>query len=224
MSIAEKFENVKHQIPDNVQLIAVSKTHPVESIKVCYDYGHRHFGENKVQELIAKKELLPGDIVWHMIGHLQTNKVKQIAPFVGLIHGVDTLKLLKTINKEGKKHNRIIPCLLQIHIAEEDTKFGFTTDELTVLFENNQLDGLENVEIRGLMGMATFTEDENHIRREFKSLKSIFDMMKQSRIFNGAHFKELSMGMSNDYRIAIEEGATMIRVGSAIFGDRDYLS
>lgn len=223
MSITERFESVKQNIPGNVLLIAVTKTHPVELIQTAYDYGHRHFGENKVQELIAKKEVLPDDIVWHMIGHLQSNKVKQIAPFVGLIHGVDSLNLLKTIDKEGKKNHRVIPCLLQIHIAEEQTKFGFSPDEIKALFETHPLKEFENIEIRGLMGMATFTEDKNQVRREFKILKVIFEELKQTWFLNAPYFKELSMGMSDDYQVAIEEGSTMVRVGSALFGERDYL-
>lgn len=224
MTVAERFEQVQQYIPDNVRLIAVTKTHPVDVIQASYDYGHRHFGENKVQELLAKKELLPSDIVWHMIGHLQSNKVKQIASFVGLIHGVDSFKLLQTIDKEGKKNQRIIPCLLQVHIAEESTKFGFSPLELKELLLSKQMDEFKNVEIRGLMGMATFTEDKGQVRREFKMLKSLFTEIKQNWYSKVPHFNEISMGMSDDYQIAIEEGATMVRVGSALFGERDYSS
>jgi len=222
LSLANKFKNIQSFIPENVRLIAVTKTHPVELVKESYDCGQRHFGENKVQELVTKKEALPIDIVWHMIGHLQSNKVKYIAPFVGLIHGVDSLKLLKTINKEAAKNKRIIPCLLQVHIAEESTKFGFSAEELKSIINSGQLDEFSNVEIRGLMGMATFTENDDQIRREFKSLKLLFDEIKQKHFSDITFFKELSMGMSNDYKIAIEEGATMVRVGSALFGKRDY--
>lgn len=222
MTVAEKFEQIQRYIPENVRLIAVTKTHPIDLIKASYNFGHRHFGENKVQELLVKKDLLPADIVWHMIGHLQSNKVKQIASFVGLIHGVDSFKLLQTIDKEGAKNLRIIPCLLQVHIAEESTKFGFSPDELKELLQSKPLKDLQNVEIRGLMGMATYTEDKSQVRREFNSLKSLFDELRQSAFLNVAHFKELSMGMSDDYQIAIEEGATMVRVGSALYGERDY--
>ena len=222
LPVADKFERVQRNIPENVRLIAVTKTHPVDLIQASYDYGHRHFGENKVQELLAKIAFLPSDIVWHMIGHLQSNKVKHIAPFIGLIHGVDSFKLLKTIDKEGGKNQRIIPCLLQIHIAEESTKFGFSPDEIKELLQSKQLNELKNIEIRGLMGMATFTKDQNQVRREFKMLKSLFDEIKQSWFLNEPHFNEISMGMSDDYQIAIEEGATMVRVGSALFGERDY--
>ncbi len=222
MTVAEKFEHIQRYIPEKVRLIAVTKTHPIDVIQASYDYGHRHFGENKVQELLAKKDLLPADIVWHMIGHLQSNKVKQIAPFVGLIHGVDSLKLLQTIDKEGNKNQRTIPCLLQVHIAEESSKFGFSPDELKEMLKLKQLNEFENIEIRGLMGMATFTEDKSQVRREFQMLKSLFDELKQTSFLNVPHFSELSMGMSDDYQIAIEEGATMVRVGSALYGERDY--
>lgn len=224
MTVAEKFEQIQRDIPDNVRLIAVTKTHPVDVIQASYDYGHRHFGENKVQELVAKKLQLPSDIVWHMIGHLQSNKVKLIAPFVGLIHGVDSLKLLQAIDKEGGKNQRVLPCLLQVHIAEESTKFGFAPEEVKELLKSPELKGFKNVEIQGLMGMATFTEDINQVRREFNMLKSLFDELKQTFFLNAPHFKELSMGMSGDYQIAIEEGATMVRVGSALYGERDYSS
>lgn len=224
MTVAEKFERIQRHIPKNVRLIAVTKTHPVDLIQASYDFGHRHFGENKVQELLAKKDLLPSDVVWHMIGHLQSNKVRQIAPFIGWIHGVDSFKLLQTIDKEGAKNQRVIPCLLQVHIAEESTKFGFSPDELKELFQSKPLTELQNVEIRGLMGMATFTEDKNQVRREFSGLKALFDELKQTFFLNVPHFKELSMGMSDDYQVAIEEGATMVRVGSALYGERDYAS
>jgi pyridoxal phosphate enzyme (YggS family) len=222
MTVEERFKQIQACIPENVRLIAVSKTHPVNLIQASYDFGHRHFGENKVQELLAKKDLLPSDIVWHMIGHLQSNKVKFIAPFVGLIHGVDSFKLLNTIDKEASKNQRVIPCLLQVHIAEESTKFGFSPEELYDLLESQQLNKLENIEIRGLMGMATFTEDKVQVRREFKMLKSLFDEIKQKWFLDVPWFCEISMGMSDDFQIAIEEGSTMVRVGSALFGERDY--
>lgn len=204
------------------KLVAVSKTKPVEMLQEAYDLGIRVFGENKVQELADKYEALPKDIRWHMIGHLQTNKVKYIAPFVTLIHSVDSLKLLKEINKRAAQNERIIDVLLQVHIAEEESKFGFSEEELKALFESEAFRGYENVKVVGLMGMATFTEDQEQIRREFKGLKALFERLKS--VFSGENleWRELSMGMSGDYQIAMEEGSTMIRVGSSIFGERNY--
>lgn len=219
MSIKENLLKIKNSIPEQVTLVAVSKTKPNEAILEAYQAGQRVFGENKVQELTEKYESLPKDIEWHMIGHLQTNKVKYIAPFVSLIHGIDSLKLLKEVNKRAKQNNRIINCLLQIHIAEEDTKFGFDENEVKVLLACDEFKGLESIKIIGLMGMATFTDDESQIRREFKSLKSLFNQLKTLNTFN-FQLSTLSMGMSGDYKIAIEEGSTMVRVGSAIFGHR----
>lgn len=221
MSIKENLLKIKNSIPEQVTLVAVSKTKPNEAILEAYQAGQRVFGENKVQELTEKYESLPKDIEWHMIGHLQTNKVKYIAPFVSLIHGIDSLKLLKEVNKRAKQNNRIINCLLQIHIAEEDTKFGFDENEVKDLLDCDEFKGLENVKIIGLMGMATFTVDESQIRREFKSLKSLFNQLKTLNTFN-FQLSTLSMGMSGDYKIAIEEGSSMVRVGSAIFGERNY--
>lgn len=220
--LAERFNTIKNKIPDHVKLIAVSKTHPAEVIREAYDLGQRTFGESKVQELSEKAELLPGDIEWHMIGHLQSNKVKYITPYVALIHAVDSLKLLRTIDREAKKSARIIPCLIQVHIARESTKFGFTTEEVLAIFTGGELKELGNVEIAGLMGMATLTRDTDQIRREFRALKALFDHIKEKCFPDNEKFKELSMGMSDDYKIAIEEGSTMVRVGSALFGDRDY--
>lgn len=207
----------------NARLIAVSKTHPPEAVQEAYEAGQRAFGENKVQEMVAKSEVLPKDIEWHMIGHLQRNKVKYIAPFVHLIHSVDSFKLLREINKAGGKAGRRLRCLLQIHIAEEETKFGFDRDELFEMLDHPDFQSFENIEIHGLMGMATFTEEEEKIRREFKSLKSLSTEITE-KYGNIPFLKihELSMGMSNDFHIAIEEGATLIRIGSAIFGERDY--
>ncbi|WP_439185634.1 YggS family pyridoxal phosphate-dependent enzyme [Carboxylicivirga taeanensis] len=222
MSIQNNLQEVKQQINNKAVLVAVSKTKPNEDVMEAYEAGQRVFGENKVQELTAKYEALPKDIEWHMIGHLQSNKVKYIAPFVNLIHGVDSEKLLKTINKEGKKNARSIACLLQVHIAEEETKFGFSEAELMSLLSRELLAELEHVEIRGVMGMATFTEDENQIRKEFRSLKQLFDRLKTSVFADEPGFQEISMGMSGDYLIAIEEGSTMVRVGSSIFGVRNY--
>ncbi|GAB4244720.1 MAG: YggS family pyridoxal phosphate-dependent enzyme [Ekhidna sp.] len=220
-AIAERIQNIQSQLPASTTLVAVSKTKPVSAIMKAYESGHRDFGENKVQELTAKAEEMPKDIKWHMIGHLQRNKVKYIAPFVYLIHGVDSFRLLKEINKEGKKNDRIIACLLQVHIADEESKFGFDEQELVEMLKSNEFDQLENVKILGLMGMATFTENKDQIRDEFKSLKSLFDKLKTFDSGN-IEMNILSMGMSGDYHIAIEEGSTMVRVGSAIFAARNY--
>jgi pyridoxal phosphate enzyme (YggS family) len=204
----------------NATLVAVSKTKPVEDIQALYDLGHRDFGENYVQELVNKYEQLPKDIRWHFIGHLQSNKVKYIAPFVHLIHGVDSKNLLKEVNKQGAKNNRVIDCLLQVHIAQEETKFGFDADELITLIKN-ELHEFKNIRICGLMGMASFTTDESQIRKEFKHLKNIFDLNAQSSIIN-YQLSILSMGMSSDYKIALQEGSNMIRIGSLLFGERTY--
>ncbi len=208
----------------NAKLIAVSKTQPIEKIKEAYDAGQRLFGENKAQEMMIKHQALPHDIEWHMIGHLQTNKVKYIAPFVFLIHSVDSEKLLEEIDKQGKKAGRIIPCLLQVHIALEETKFGFSSEEIVSLLGGSALPNLKNIEIKGLMGMATFTEKKDTIREEFRSLKRLFDQLKEHELPSNASMKELSMGMSSDYKIAVEEGSTYVRIGTAIFGERNYLT
>lgn len=222
MSSSEKYLEFIKNLPADVKLVAVSKTKTEEEIMRVYDVGQRLFGENKVQELVPKYEKLPRDIEWHLIGHLQTNKVKYIAPFVGMIHSADSLKLLKTINKEAHKNNRVIKCLLQFHIAEEDTKFGLNREEAEEILNSEAFKQFENIEICGVMGMATFTEDMEHVRREFKSLKSIFEWLKNDYFSDQPQFKEISMGMSDDYPVAIEEGSTIIRVGSAIFGSRNY--
>lgn len=223
MSVKEQLLSIKNELEDtSAQLIAVSKTKPNALIEEAYAVGQRAFGENKVQELVDKAEVLPKDIQWHMIGHLQRNKVKYIAPFVHLIHGVDTLKLLKEINKEGQKNGRTISCLLQIHIAEEDTKFGFSMDEVRELLGSDLLDELPNVSIAGLMGMATNTPDENQVRKEFAGLKAFFDELKANYTHAQLALNEISMGMSGDYKIAVEEGSTMVRIGSTIFGARNY--
>ncbi len=218
MSIATNLHTIKQSLADNVTLVAVSKTKPNEDILEAYKAGQTVFGENKIQELVQKWEALPKDIQWHMIGHVQRNKVKYMAEFVSLIHGVDSLKLLLEINKQAKKHNRRINCLLQMHIADEDTKFGMEESELKTIISSEEFKQLENIKIVGLMGMATFTSDKAQIRKEFKHLKSIFDHLKKSL----ADVSILSMGMSNDYSIAIEEGSTMVRIGSSIFGARNY--
>lgn len=222
MSISENLQQILSSIPAHVHLVAVSKTHPVDTIMETYELGQRQFGENKVQELTSKASQMPTDVVWHMIGHLQTNKVKFIAPFVNLIHGVDSSKLLQVIDKEAKKAQRIIDCLLQIHIASETSKFGFSEDELFKFFNDDIIKSLDNVRICGLMGMATFTENNDQVRKEFRGLKQLFDKVKAVYFNDKNYFAILSMGMSDDYVIAIEEGSTLIRVGSAIFGDRDY--
>lgn len=220
--IVENIERIKKTLPAGVKLIAVSKTKPVEDIQAAYEGGQRIFGENKVQELEQKYGLLPKDIEWHQIGHLQTNKVKYIAPFVSLIHAVDSLKLLQTIDKEAGKCNRVLHCLLQFHIAEEETKFGLDEGEAGELLESEDYRELKNIRITGVMGMATYTEDTGQIRKEFRHLHRIYENLK-SKYFTGQEdFKELSMGMSGDYRIAVEEGSTMVRIGSSIFGSRNY--
>jgi len=224
MSIAENIDLVKANLPVQVQLVAVSKTKPANLLMEAYAHGQRAFGENKVQELAWKFEELPKDIEWHFIGHMQTNKVKYIAPFVHLIHGVDSFKLLKTIDAEAKKVNRIIPCLLQFYIAEEETKFGFSIDEVNEILQSAEFLQLKNIQISGVMGMATYTDDENQIHKEFASLKTIFDTLKSAYFSESPEFCEISMGMSGDYRIAIEEGSTMVRIGSTIFGERNYNS
>lgn len=222
MSISANINSITGEIPRSCKLIAVSKTQPVEKIKDAYDAGHRIFGENKVQELVPKYEALPKDIEWHMIGHLQGNKVKYIAPFVHWIHSVDSLKLLEEINKQALKANRTIQCLLQVHIAEEETKYGFSESEIQDLISSKAFSPFHNVRILGLMGMATFTDNKDQIRKEFRSLKILFEKLKVIDLPENVSMRELSMGMSGDYRIAAEEGSTMIRVGTAIFGERNY--
>ena len=216
MNIAGNTKKIRASIPESVELVAVSKTKSNEEIMEAYDIGHRVFGENKVQDMTAKNESLPKDIRWHMIGHVQTNKVKYMAPYVDLIHGVDSFKLLKEVNKQAAKNERIISCLLQIHIAEEATKFGLSPDECKEVVI--QAEALENITIKGLMGMATFTDNVSQIEREFKSLKELFEDLKS----DNKDFDILSMGMSGDYELAIKEGSNMIRVGSKIFGERNY--
>lgn len=216
------YNKVLSDIPDNVTLVAISKTRTIEEIKNLYELGHRVMGESKAQELTPKYEKLPKDIKWHMVGHLQRNKVKYIAPFVEMIHSVDSLRLLNTINKEGEKNNRVINCLLQLHIAKEETKFGMSEEEITELLKSSDYKEMSNVSIKGLMGMATFTEDEEQVRKEFRELKQTFDKLKNSFFKSNESFTEISMGMTNDYKIGIEEGSTLVRIGTAIFGERDY--
>lgn len=220
MFVKEKLKSFLENIPKDVTLVAVSKTKPVADIQEAYDAGHRIFGENKVQEMVNKHEVLPKDIQWHMIGHVQRNKIKYMAHFVALIHGVDSIKTLQEIDKQGKKHNRVIKCLLQAKIATEETKFGLGFDELRDIFNSGLLQKLENVQVVGLMGMASFSNDLVKVSREFASLKSLYDE------FNASNFELsiLSMGMSGDFKIAIENGSNMVRVGSAIFGERNYIA
>jgi pyridoxal phosphate enzyme (YggS family) len=222
MNIAGNINSIKNGLPSGVKLVAVSKTKPNEDILEAYHAGHKIFGENKVQDLVQKYEQLPKDIEWHFIGHPQTNKVKLIAPFIHLIHGVDSLKLLKVINAEAKKSRREIACLLQFHIAEEDTKFGLTLTEAKEILGSAEFKSYKNVIISGVMGMATFTDNREQIRNEFKMLKTIFNVLKNEYFSGVKSFTEISMGMSDDYDIAIEEGSTLIRVGNKIFGERNY--
>ena len=218
--IKNNLQEIKNQLPDQVTLVAVSKTKPIADIQEAYDAGQRVFGENKIQEMVAKYDALPKDIQWHMIGHLQRNKVKYMAHFVDLIHGVDSFKTLVEIDKQAKKHNRVIKCLLQAHIAEEATKFGLSPEEITQILTSEEFKKLENVEVVGLMGMATFTDNNEQIKTEFTSLKNLFDSLNS----DDQNLTILSMGMSGDFKIAIENGSTMIRVGSSIFGHRNYIA
>lgn len=220
--IKENLNKVRATVPNDVTLIAVSKTKPVTDLQEAYDAGQRIFGENKALEMRDKHQELPKDIQWHFIGHLQTNKIKYIAPFVSLIHSIDSISLLEAVNKEAVKNNRVIDCLLQFHIAKEDTKFGLDIEEAEEMLKSDSYKNLNNINIIGVMGMATFTDDVNQIRNEFKSLKNIFNILKERYFQDKESFKEISMGMSDDYPIAIEEGATMVRVGSKIFGARNY--
>ena len=221
MSIADNIRNLKNETnAENITLIAVSKTKPAEEVMEAYNAGQRIFGENHVQELVEKYEQLPKDIQWHLIGHLQSNKVKYIAPFVSMIQSVDSLKLLQEINKHAEKNNRVIDCLLQVYIADEDTKFGLGFDEAIELLRSDDLSALKNIRIRGLMGIATNTDNEKQVKEEYYELKTFFDGIKQSFFRKDVAFDTISMGMSSDYKIAIEQGSTMVRLGSTIFGQR----
>lgn len=222
-TITENIQTIKKELPQQVTLVAVSKTKPIEAIKEAYETGQRIFGENKVQEMVEKQEVLPNDIEWHMIGHLQRNKVKYIAPFVSLIHGVDSFRLLQEIDKQGKRNDRVIPCLLQIYIAEEETKFGLNQAELDEILNSNLFKSLHNITIVGLMGMATFSEDTDAIKLEFTYLKEVYEQTKEKYAnLEQLNLQTLSMGMSNDYPIAIACGSNMVRIGSNIFGTRNY--
>ncbi len=218
MGISESIRKYKAELGEDVTLVAISKTKPAEDLKEAYNAGQRIFGENKIQEMTEKWESLPKDIEWHMVGHVQTNKVKYMAPFVNLIHAVDSLKLLKEINKEAEKNDRTIDCLLQIKIAEEDTKFGLDVEEAREILASEKFSEMKNVKVTGLMGMATYTDDEAVVRGEFDYLKSVYENFKKKN----PQFKTLSMGMSGDYQLAIDCGSNMVRIGSAIFGERNY--
>jgi pyridoxal phosphate enzyme (YggS family) len=219
--IKESLLRFRKSVQPQATLVAVSKTKPIQDLEEAYDAGQRHYGENKIQEMTEKWETLPKDIKWHMIGHTQRNKVKYMAPYVHLIHSVDSPRLLKEINKQAKNNDRVIDCLLQIHIAEEESKFGFDEAELVDLLNDEAFKEYENIQIKGLMGMATFTDDKEQVRKEFKNLAQLFKKIKQDQLLGSRHdFTELSMGMTGDYEIALEEGSTMVRIGSAIFGSR----
>ena len=215
--IQENLKHIKSTLPEHVTLVAVSKTKPIKDLQDAYNAGQRVFGENKIQEMVDKYDVLPKNIQWHMIGHLQRNKVKYMAHFVDLIHGVDKLKTLQEINKQAKKHNRSINCLLQVKIAKEDSKFGFSFDDVVAALQSNELQEMNNVNVVGFMGMATFTDNQDQLKEEFSSLKSLYDSCKKEH-----NLSVLSIGMSGDYQLAIEQGSTMVRIGSSIFGARNY--
>jgi pyridoxal phosphate enzyme (YggS family) len=219
--ITRNIMSFRQSLPASVKLVAVSKTIPVSGILEAYEAGQRAFGENRVQELLNKKDFLPSDIEWHLIGHLQRNKVKYIAPFISMIQSADSIRLLVTVNEEAEKNGRILDVLLQVHIASEETKFGFSQPEIIEMLESQEFKGLKNIRIRGVMGMATFTDDMEQVRTEFRYLASVFNELKDRYYSSDPEFGELSMGMSGDYRVAISEGSTMVRVGSLIFGGRN---
>ncbi len=220
--VTQQLERIRQELPSQVTLVAVSKSHPVELIMQAFEAGQRHFGENRVQEMVAKHAEMPKDIFWHLIGHLQRNKVGEIAPFVHLIHGIDSERLLLEVDKQAALNHRIIDVLLQFHIATEETKFGFELEEAEAMLQSEQMQRLAHLRIVGVMGMASFTNNALQVRQEFRQLKGIYDSLKQHYFLNQSHFSTLSMGMSGDYVLAVEEGSTMVRVGSAIFGQRDY--
>ncbi|NLO69513.1 MAG: YggS family pyridoxal phosphate-dependent enzyme [Porphyromonadaceae bacterium] len=222
MSVLQNIQEIRKHIPTEIKLVCVSKFHPEATIMEAYNAGERNFGESRVQELISKQPNLPDDIQWHFIGHLQRNKIKNIISFVSLIHGVDSLRVLKEINRQAEMAGRTVSCLLQVHIAEEESKFGFTESELIDLLSSDEIAELKNTSISGLMGMATYTNDTEQVRNEFRTLKKFFDRVKTDFFAENDSFRELSMGMSQDYHIAVEEGSTMIRIGTSIFGEREY--
>ena len=222
IDIKARLESIRSTLADGVTLVAVSKFHPLEALREAYDAGQRDFGESRVQELAAKSAAMPADVRWHFIGHLQTNKVRALVPYVSLIHSIDSLRLLECVDSEARRIDRTVNVLLQLHVAQEETKFGLTPDECIALAESGVIEKLPNVRICGVMGMATNTDDENEIRKEFKLIKSTFVALKDRFFADAEYFKEISMGMSDDYRIAIEEGATLVRIGTSIFGQREY--
>lgn len=222
MRIAENIRQMKASLPAGVTLVAVSKFHPVEALREAYDAGQRVFGESRAQELVAKRKALPEDIEWHFIGPLQSNKVKDIVPFVRLIHSIDSRKLLEEVDKQARKHDRVVDVLLEIHVAREESKHGFTPEECEALLGDEAVARLEHVRVRGLMAMASLTDDERRIREEFRTVRGLFEKLRDGVCRDNASFTVLSMGMSHDYPIAIEEGSTMIRVGTHIFGEREY--
>lgn len=220
--ISDQIKIITETLPDGVELVAVSKFHPVEALKEAYDAGQRIFGESRVQEISQKRMLMPDDVQWHFIGHLQTNKVRQLVPYVSLIHSVDSIKLLESINAESARIGKVVDVLLQLHVAQEETKFGFTCEDCVDMVDKGVLDRLPNVRVCGVMGMATNTDDMGKVREEFKSIKNVFDTLKQRYFADKPYFKEISMGMSDDYHIAMEEGSTLVRIGTTIFGSRGY--
>ena len=220
--ISDQIKIITETLPDGVELVAVSKFHPVEALKEAYDAGQRIFGESRVQEISQKRLLMPDDVQWHFIGHLPTNKVRQLVPYVSLIHSVDSIKLLESINAESARIGRVVDVLLQLHVAQEETKFGFTCEDCVDLVDKGVLDRLPNVRVCGVMGMATNTDDMGKVREEFKSIKNVFDTLKQRYFADKPYFKEISMGMSDDFHIAMEEGSTLVRIGTTIFGSRGY--
>lgn len=220
--ISDQIKIITEALPDGVKLVAVSKFHPVEALKEAYDAGQRIFGESRVQEISQKRLLMPDDVQWHFIGHLQTNKVRQLVPYVSLIHSVDSIKLLESINAESARIGKVVDVLLQLHVAQEETKFGFTCEDCVDIVDKGVLDRLPNVRVCGVMGMATNTDDMGKVREEFKSIKNVFDTLKERYFADNPYFKEISMGMSDDYHIAMEEGSTLVRIGTTIFGSRGY--
>lgn len=220
--ISDQIKIITETLPDGVELVAVSKFHPVEALKEAYDAGQRIFGESRAQEISQKRLLMPDDVQWHFIGHLQTNKVRQLVPYVSLIHSVDSIKLLESINAESARIGKVVDVLLQLHVAQEETKFGFTCEDCVDMVDKGVLDRLPNVRVCGVMGMATNTDDMGKVREEFKSIKNVFDTLKQRYFADKPYFKEISMGMSDDYHIAMEEGSTLVRIGTTIFGSRGY--
>lgn len=220
--ISDQIKIITETLLDGVELVAVSKFHPVEALKEAYDAGQRIFGESRVQEISQKRLLMPDDVQWHFIGHLQTNKVRQLVPYVSLIHSVDSIKLLESINAESARIGKVVDVLLQLHVAQEEAKFGFTCEDCVDMVDKGVLDRLPNVRVCGVMGMATNTDDMGKVREEFKSIKNVFDTLKQRYFADKPYFKEISMGMSDDYHIAMEEGSTLVRIGTTIFGSRGY--